>query len=387
MSVCTTIQQQVYCLAIKICAAATQTGDSTTLETYLETELEALLGNADFNNGDDWTIAWGPAVWQAPFSTFSDQAVAVCYNSTQNTYVVPISATNPNAPYNVFFEDLAAVPHYMVPVPGGNAGNVTVGNYAGLQALLSLESGNQSLADFLSGVAGTSDDLVFCGHSLGGGLTPLLAYTLYPKGTSGSGWGNVYTFPTAGPTTADAAFASAFNTAFPIVTGSGYQMWNANQYNAHDLVPNAWAPGDGTTPGLAQITSSVISWISAMYYTGVEMSAEIATLRTIAETFAGGSANPFVACNNNNLFTGPREYGQITDNATLEKEILYQHTTAYNVEFGVTALFDDATVQATIQPPLLPLVRGVRGVGSAVAAANEAAEAEAAKAEPEPSLA
>lgn len=377
MSVCTTIQQQVYCLAIKICAAATQTGDSTALAAYLQTELEDLLSNADFNNGDDWQIVWGPAVWQAPFSTFSDQAAAVCYNSTQNTYVVPISATNPNAPYNVFFEDLAAMPHYMVPVPGGNAGNVTVGNYAGLQALLSLEAGGKSLADFLTGVAGTSDTLVFCGHSLGGGLTPLLAWTLYPKGTSGSGWGNVYTFPTAGPTTADADFASAFNAAYPIVTGSGYEMWNANQYNAHDLVPNAWAPGAGSTPGLAQISTTVLSWGSAMYYTGVKMSAEVAALRTIAETYAGGSGNPFVACNNNNLFTGPRQYGQITDNSLLAQEILYQHTTAYNVEFGVTALFDDAEVQATIQPPLLPLVRGVQGVGDSVAAARAAAEAEA----------
>ena len=381
MSVCTTIQQQVYCLAIEICAAATQTGDSATLEAYLQAQLQDLLSNPDFNNGDDWQIVWGPAVWQAPFSTFSDQAAAVCYNSSQNTYVVPVSATNPRAPYNVFFEDLAAVPDYMVPLPGGKAGKVTVGNYAGLQALLSLSAGGTSLADFLSSAAGTSDSLVFCGHSLGGGLTPLLAYTLYPQGTSGSGWANVYTYPTAGPTTADATFASAFNAAYPVVAGSGYQMWNANQYNAHDLVPNAWAGGD-TAPGLSQITTTVSTWFSGMYYTDVEMSAEVAALRTIAETLAGGSANPFVAPNNNALFTGPREYGRIEDSATLEKEILFQHTTAYNDEFGVSALFDDATVQATIHPPLLALVRGVRGTGGAVTAARETAKV----AEAEPGL-
>lgn len=374
MSVCTTIQQQVYCLAIKICAAATQTGDSAALEAYLLTELQALLADPDFTDGDQWQIAWGPAVWQAPASTFSDQAAAVCYNSSKNYYVVPISATNPRSPYNVFFEDLAAAPAYMVPVPGGNAGKVTAGNYAGLAALLGMSAGGTTLADFLGSTANASDSLVFCGHSLGGGLTPLLAYTLYPNGTSGSGWANVYTFPTAGPATADAGFAAAFNAAFPVVPGSGYEMWNANQYNAHDLVPNAWG-GGSTAPGLSQITTGVFSWTSAMYYTGVEMSAEVAALRTVAETYAGGSANPFVAPNNNALFTGPREYGQITDSATLEKEILFQHTTAYNNEFGVSALFDDDTVQATIQPPLLALVRGVRGVGGAVAAAREAATA------------
>lgn len=375
MSVCTTIQQQVYCLAIKICAAATQTGDSATLEAYLQGQLQDLLDDADFNNGDDWQIVWGPVVWQAPFSNFSDQAAAVCYNSSKNIYVVPVSATNPNSPYNVFFEDLAAVPAYMVPVPGTNAGNVTVGNFAGLEALLGLTTGGNTLPDFLTSVASSSDTLVFCGHSLGGGLTPLLAYTLYPKGSTGSGWANVYTFSTAGPTTADAAFASAFNAAYPVVSGSGYQMWNANQYNTHDLVPNAWA-GASTGPGLAQITTGVVPWTTAMYYTGVEMSAEIAALRTIAETFAGGSANPFVAPNNNALFTGARQYGRITDSGTLVKEILFQHTTAYNDAFGVSALFDDATMQATIQPPLLPLVLGVRGVGVAVAAATAAAEAE-----------
>jgi hypothetical protein len=109
------------------------------------------------------------------------------------------------------------------------------------------------------------------------------------------------------------------------------------------------------------------------------MSAEIAALRTIAETLAGGSGNPFVAPNNNALFTGPREYGQITDSETLAKEILFQHTTAYNDAFGVGALFDEAAVQATIQPPLMPLVRAVRGAGGAVTAAREAAKAEAAE--------
>ena len=377
MSACTTIQQQVYCLAIKICAASTQTGDPASLTTYLQSQLQNLLDDPDFNNGDDWQIVWGPAIWQAPFSDFSDQAAAVCYNSSQNVYVVPVSATNPNAPYNVFFEDLAAVPHYMVPV-GGNAGNVTVGNFAGLQALLSLEANGTGLQDFLGKTANASDTLVFCGHSLGGGLTPLLAYRLYPEGTSGSGWGNVYTYPTAGPTTADAGFASAFNAAYPVTAAGNapYQMWNANQYNAHDLVPNAWAEGS-SAPGLEQITSGVLPWTTAMYYTDVTMSAEIAALRNIAEVFAGGSANPYVATNNNALFTGARQYGRIEDSTTLAEEILYQHTTAYNVEFGVTALFDDATMRATIQPPLMPLVLGVRGVGAAVAAANAAAAAEA----------
>ncbi len=315
-------------------------------------------------------------VWQAPYSDVVDQAVAVCYNSSQDTYVVPIAATNPNSPYDVFFEDLAVLAPYMRPFPVSGAGNVTVGNSVALDVLLAFETGGTTLQQFLASKLDANATLVFSGHSLGGGLTPLLAYALYPTGTSGSGWKAVYTYPTAGPTTADAGFATAFNAAFPIVPGNGYQMWNANQYNAHDIVPNAWSNASAA-PSLAQITSGIFSWTSAMFYTDLTMSGEVAVLRTIAQALATGSGgtNPYTAPNANPLFTGARQEGQITSNTLLAEEILYQHTVAYSEAFGVTALFSGDKLTATIQPPLLALVRSVAGTSDAAATARaEAAE-------------
>lgn len=364
MSVCTNIYQQIFCLSMKICSAAKDIGTATELSATLNANMAAFIADPDFANSDSWELAWGPQVWQAPCSTVVDQAVAVCYNSTQNIYVVPIAATNPNSPYDVFFEDLAVPPGYMHPI-GGGAGNVSAGNWAALQALLSLEDGATTLGAFLAGKANADATLVFCGHSLGGGLTPLLAYSLYPAGTASGGWKAVHSYPTAGPATADATFAAAFAKAFPVVSGTGYQMWNANQYNARDIVPNAWAPG-GTGPNLSDITATPAT--DPMFVTGVyvDMAAEVVALRKMAQALAGGSDNPYAVANCNPLFTGTRQHSPITDDTALAQEILYQHIQAYIDQFGVGALFPGDSATRNIQPPLLALAVGRTGARARV---------------------
>jgi hypothetical protein len=359
------IYQQVFCLSLVIDTAYDQKGSASFLEGILQGNINSLLGNSQFNNGDNWSIAWGPVVWQAPGSQVVDNAMAVCYNATQNFYVVPISATNVYSAYDIFFEDLAAPANFMLPFPGGGAGNVSAGNSAALEVLLTMECGGSTLSAFLGGLTNPNDSVAFCGHSLGGGLTPLLAYALFPKGTSNSGWANVYTYPTAGPATADQGFASLYSAAFP-VTGSGYQMWNANQYNSYDIVPNAWS-GQMTSPGIAQIYAGTSQTTTAMFYTDWTMLGEVAVLQTLATAIAQGTtgANPYVSVNCNQLFSGPRDNGQITSNTMLESEILYQHTVAYSQAFGVSDLFPDDLVKQMIKPSLQVLVRGVAGAGAA----------------------
>lgn len=362
------IFQQVFCVSLEICSDHQATGTVSSLETQLTTNFNNLFSNADFTSG--WKLVWGPVVWQSPYSNVVDQAIAVCYNATENYYVVPIAATSPISPFMVLIEDLAIYPPtYMRPNPSANAGNLSYGNYVALEALLNLTSNSQTLGQYLASAASSSDSVVFCGHSLGGGLTPLLAYALYPQGTTGSGWQNVYTYPTAGPTTADGTFQALFNKAYPIVTPSGapaYGMWNANQYNGRDVVPHAWSVSS-TGPNLNQITAGNSS---DMYQTDFQMGLEVTMLQTIALNYAGGSNNPYMQTNSNLLWTAPQQTVPIKTSAELEAEIVYQHVEAYLIEYGVSSVASVQAVRRNIVPPVLPLVRAVAGAGTRLAAAK-----------------
>jgi hypothetical protein len=372
------IFQQVFCLSMEIGAAHQATGTVESLETQLTTSFNKLFGNANFGSG--WELVWGPVVWQSPYSNVVDQATAVCYNATSNYYVVPIAATSPISPFMVLIEDLAVIPlSYMrpYPPPTQNAGNLSYGNYVALEALQNLTSNGQTLGQYLSGAASSSNSLVFCGHSLGGGLAPLLAYALYPQGTTGSKWQNVYTYPTAGPSTADVGFQGVFNEAYPIVTPSGfpaYGQWNANQYNGRDVVPHAWSvSNDG--PNLKQITAGIGD--SVMFQTSFQMGFEVTTLQTIAVNYATGTASsdPYMQTNNNLLWTAAQQTVPITTNAELVAEISYQHVAAYIDEFGVGSVISAEEATQNIAPPLQQLVRAVAGAGAKVAAAQAEAAA------------
>jgi hypothetical protein len=375
-----TIFQQVFALSMEICSASPETGSADALQKILTANLKTLLANPAFAGTDEWALVWGPVVWQSPYSQVVDQAAAVCYNKTANVYVTPISATNPRSAFDVFLEDAATPPAYMVANPA-NAGALSYGNYVGLQALLALVSGGQTLQAYLQGVASQSATLVFNGHSLGGGLTPLLAYALYPQGSAGSGWKAVYTYPTAGPATADSAFQAAYNAAYPSVVSpaGGYQRWNSNQYNARDVVPHAWSGcADSVGPNLNQVTASVVTPSWGMYYTSFDISVEVVALRTLALALAtdpNSGVNPFIPVNNYQLFDAGQPQ-RITSNALLAANILRQHVTAYVDTFGVAALFPNDMASLTIRPPLLPLAGMVAGAATFNAAAQAAMAAE-----------
>jgi len=365
------IFQQVFCLSMEIGAAHQATGTVQALEAKLTTAFDELFDNDNFVSG--WKLVWGPAVWQSPYSNVVDQATAVCYNSSENYYVVPIAATSPISPFMVLIEDAAIIPpDYMRPNPAANAGNLSYGNYVALKALLDLTSNGQTLGQYLTGAASSSSSLVFCGHSLGGGLAPLLAYALYPDGAANSNWHNVYTYPTAGPSTADATFQSAFNKAYPVTPGSSYATWNANQYNGRDIVPHAWSiSSDG--PNLNDITATIDD--SGMFQTGYVMYFEINDgLQPIALYYASGvdGQNPYMQTNSNKLWTADQQTVPIDNNDDLVKEIYYQHVTAYIDEFGVGSIIPPEEAARRIMPPLLPLVRAVAGSGAKMAAARKA---------------
>src|SRR5581483_2631925 len=78
--------------------------------------------------------------------------------------------------------------------------------------------------------------LMVTGHSLGGGLAPVLAAWLAWRFGDASRL-KVYTF--AAPSPGNAAFAAYFNRLFRDPTGKTSTAYRI--YNTLDLVPNAWA--------------------------------------------------------------------------------------------------------------------------------------------------
>lgn len=370
------IYQQIFCLSMKICGAANQSGTPAALEQAVAAKLTQLF--TQFAPTDDWEILWGPAVWQAPWSSVADQAVAVCYNSTQNVYVVPIAATNPASPLDIFLEDLAVPPAFMQPLPGDSTVAISYGNFVALNALLSLQSGGQTLAAFLQGLSPTSGArLVVSGHSLGGGLTPVLAYSLLKQGVFGNKWTNLNVYPTAAPTVGNAAFATAFQGAFSARDAgtATYQQWNAPLYNGRDIVPHAWS--STTAPQIGEITASVIPY-AALFYTSAVVQASVVALRSEATQLATDpktSINPYTPVPSCKLFTAKQQTsGMIMTDADLATELLYQHIGAYITQFGVSSVISTAEAVATIGVPLMPLLTRAGAVAEALAEAQRASE-------------
>lgn len=218
--------------------------------------------------GSDWQIGWGPAIFRPSTSGYPDNAMAVLYSPSQDTYVVAIAGTDPNSPYDWLFEDLKVGPNAMVNFPitnfsaaptGGaaNAGTaqITLGTALGvynlLQNMIDQDGNTASLVSYLSGLVPVKSTakIIFVGHSLGGALSATLPLQLLSM-IKNWGWtakgGGVYAMPTAGPTPGNAAFAAMWNKQFPATpvqnTASGNQVTSLNVpiANSRDVVPHAW---------------------------------------------------------------------------------------------------------------------------------------------------
>jgi hypothetical protein len=108
---------------------------------------------------------------------------------------------------------------------------------------------NQTLGDYLKTLP-TGVKIIFTGHSMGGALSPTLALTYLESGVLKNSDNNVLTFPTAGPSPGNQEFTSSYNNSLPILSSgeNGYQTWNANVINDHDVVPKAWCTNTSSYP-------------------------------------------------------------------------------------------------------------------------------------------
>lgn len=317
--------QQVFALSMLSNRASAFTGPAAALQQQLQYELSSYLTNTGVQYTDqggfvpadptkypiglidgiqaylgDWSLVWGPVVFSSTDangkpSGVADNAVFIancpsvnfpgCLDGALNTYVVAIAATNPSSKYDWSVEDFkvsSAVqwtgwqPGNLTPLPKTGLitqAAISLGTAIGVTEVLTLvppstaPGSGLTITQFLHQQnPGKQSAVVFTGHSLAGALAPTTALYLQQSGLL-SQFGYLLTYPTAGATPGNIAFAGQFNSAFPSppvdpATGKAwkplpvapYQAWNTLLWNCYDVVPHAWfASPVGMSPKLSEI--------------------------------------------------------------------------------------------------------------------------------------
>ena len=240
-----TQQQTVFFLSMLSNLAISQTGTVDYLEQYLAEHIDAHL-KAQQGDIGVWTRVWGPAVYQAPRSTVTDNVMYVARsNATPSQYVVCVAGTNFNSVFDILIEDLFVgqqVPWFYGNPPSGAA--IAAGTFIGLSVLQILTPGaampgaGQGVKDFLKAQASQAIQVITSGHSLGGALSPCLALWLLDTQRT---WdpqsrATITSEPSAGPTAGNATFAQYYDGRLGAVT--------TNIHNSLDIVPHAWNDTD-----------------------------------------------------------------------------------------------------------------------------------------------
>jgi hypothetical protein len=206
-----------------------------------------------------------------------------------------------------------------------------------IERLTAMVSNNQTLKQFLAAQTPTAQNLVFAGHSLGGGLTPALALLLYPQGSANSGWASVDTFPTAGPTVGNAAYAAAFAASYPRKQGAGggwHAIFNTNMYNTLDAVPQAWA-SNGILPCLSNI-DDLYADVGATVKVALGLAVS-GLIRLSTSLFENKAATYRQLAGTS--FPGVQQHSALDSFDQIKAEALYQHISAYSDALGVSGVF------------------------------------------------
>lgn len=191
----------------------------------------------------DWQVVWGPALNYSlidlPGKHHANNSMFVAKGMDKAThkyvYIVAIAGTNGLSWFEEFGEDIDVKKIVLWNAENPEQGHISRGSMTGLKKVLGKfkYGSNEMLMEFFAAeiqqIGADNIEIITCGHSLGGALSPLVALKIketYPTIP-------VSTYPTAGPTSGDVAFAKyAENTL------------GANNYisviNTDDIVPMAW---------------------------------------------------------------------------------------------------------------------------------------------------
>jgi hypothetical protein len=355
-------EQQIYSLSATANISFSKSFPTLSdLQNYVTDTMDGLLTNpAAQKLIGDWKPIWGPFTWcnyatkenpktssDTPY--YSDNTMFLAYNAATNQYVLSVAGTNAISWFGWLVEDFSTIrtEPWSIVVPGTTAttAKIAKGTYTGLNILLNeitsqYSGAQQSIVEFLTTemqTATTGATLAVTGHSLGGALSPALATYLKETQATWDPTGNVSllsTYPTAGPTPGDEAFAKHIEAEI----GAGYHA----SYNKIDMVPHAWEPlMMGEIPGLYTacdipcpkiisdavdlmiIATAHVGYVQAQPLTSLPGTCYVAEPQLIKDVI--GQISPALLKKLESL-----GLADLTNFIDFLIEVVYQHTTAYN---------------------------------------------------------
>ena len=199
-----------------------------------------------------WEMAWGPALnighnqkkgeFHADNSLFVVKGIDA--STQKKVYVVAVAGTNALSAFEEIEEDITVGKVKPWNPTDASCGNLSTGSHVGFDIvyLLPFEHNHQhnilqnTLKAFFKHEMTThaeNMEIITCGHSLGGALSPLIAVALKELSLEKGLDINVSTYPTAGPTPGDGTFAAYAERTL------GKENY-ISMINTNDIVPMAW---------------------------------------------------------------------------------------------------------------------------------------------------
>lgn len=205
--------------------------------------------------GDTWNVIWGPCLSTSGLKPgaiqryVTDNALYVAKSERENTYFIGVSGTNGQSRVNWFDEDfeIEEMVDWPYSVGSGAQPKISKGAHNGLQKLLGMVDPKKGgLIKYLKQELQNSNATVAIGgHSLGGCLSPVLAAELAHQLSELEGV-KIETYPTAGPTPGNKAFAD-----YLVEKEVKYH----SVHNENDIVPISW-----DFKGLPALISNYSKW-------------------------------------------------------------------------------------------------------------------------------